>query len=375
MQSAPIRLFRQSISFLRHTLSALAICAVSCSFLQAQTQPSAAVAPPSSVGIADAWNRELQDFAMQVAGLLSSHARVDLAVSNISSLAPEDAASIQNLLGPLLANRGLRLSGSEPVSGLVQVTISQNADGFLLVAQVKRDAEEKVAIVSVPGAVKSPPRGEGVLLDAKLISEQPTQILDFALPAAPPGSQTILAVLEPRRLAFYSQNWTGWQLVRELPSGSAVVTRNWRGHLDVGQGAGQTDARWTGNECKGDFAHPHTVNCQTSNSGDAWISGSVRQPFSPVGGGDAIGIGSQCRTHSIALATGGGDWTQPDFVQAYEMPSGPGSALASGSPINFDGPVTAIWPGAAPATARVIVHNLRTGNYEAYVVTATCSQQ
>lgn len=306
--------------------------------------------------------------------LVPSHARIDIAVNNISSLAPDDAASIQTSLIPLLANRGLSLSGSDPIPVSVQVTISQNADGFLLVARVKRDGDEKVTMVSVPGAVKSPPHGEGLLLDLRLVWEQPTQILDFALPIPQPGSQTILAVLEPRRLAFYSQDWTQWQLVRELPSSSTVATREWRGHIDTSESGGQSDARWPGNECKGDFGHPNTVNCQTSSAtGDAWSSGNVRPPFPPAGGGDAVSLGSQCRTRGIALATGGGDWTQPDFVQAYEM-SGAGSAVASGSPINFDGPVTALWPGAAPGTARVVVHNLRSGNYEGYVVTATCSQ-
>jgi hypothetical protein len=375
MRSAPIRPFRQSISFLRRTLPALVLFALLCSVSYAQTQSAGNAVVSSSPGIADAWKTELQEFAAKVAALVPSRARIDLAVSNISSLAPDDAASIQNSLAALLAGHGLGLSGGEPVSASVQVTISQNVDGFLLIAQVKRDGDDRVAMVSISGAMKSPPHDAGVLLDAKLMWEQPAQILDFALPTAQPGSQTILAVLEPRRLAFYSHDWTQWQLIRELASGSTVATRDWRGHIDLGQASGQGDARWPGNECKGDFAHPHTVNCQTSSaSGDAWISGNVRPSFPPAGGGDVVSIGSQCRMHSIALATGGGDWTQPDFVQAYEMSPGAGNASASGSPVNFEGPVTAIWPGATPGTGRVIVHNLRSGNYEAYVVTATCSE-
>ena len=329
----------------------------------------------ASSSAADAWKGELQEFAAKVAALVPSHARIDIAVSNISSLAPDDVAAIQTSLANLLANHGLRLSGSDPAAASVQVTISQNVDGFLLVAQVKHDGGEKVAMVSVPGAVKNAPHGGGVLLDAKLAWEQPTQILDFALPTPQAGSQTILAVIEPRKLTFYAQDWTQWELVRELPSASAVATRNWRGRIDASRSGAQTDARWPGNECKGDFGHPNTVNCQTSSAtGDAWIFGNVRPPFPPAGGGDAVSLGLQCRTRAIALATGGGDWTQPDFIQGYEMSGGAGSAVASGSPINFDGPVMAIWPGATPGTARVVVRNLRSGNYEAYIVTATCNQ-
>lgn len=368
-----MRHFWQSLFFLRRALPLLAIGLLISPLSHAQTQVAGDSATGSVGGLSDSWSGELQDFAARVATLMPPRARIDLAVSNISSLSLDDATSVETSLRSLLTNRGFRLSGNESAAASVQVTISQNMEGFLLVAQVRHDGDEKLAIVSVPRAVRNAPTDKGVVLDAKLIWQQPAQILDFALPATQPGSQTIFAVLEPRRLAFYSQDWTQWNLVRELPSSSSMAMRDWHGHIDLDQGTGQSDARWPRNECKGDFSHPNTVNCQVSGtSSGAWILGSVSQPFTPNGGGDAVSIASQCRAHPIALATGGGDWTQPDFVQAYEMSGVAGTA--SGSPVNFEGPVTAIWPGDAKGRARVIVRNLRSGNYEAYVVTATCSQ-
>ncbi|HTZ72852.1 MAG TPA: hypothetical protein VMB47_02950 [Candidatus Aquilonibacter sp.] len=334
----------------------------------------AAAAPPI------AWEDELRDLAAEIAKLAPPPARINLLVNNISSLTPEQVSPIQSALRMQLANHGVRFGNGDAADTTVQVTLSEGIEGYVAVAQVKRDGAEQVAMVTVPRTVKSAPSTGGVLLDAKLVWQQPTEFLDFALPLAQPGEQTILAVLEPTRLVFYSQGLASWQFAREVDSDLAWVTRDWRGHIDLSQVAEQGpnagDARWQKNECKGDFEHPNTVTCAVNErTGDAWIAGDMRPPFIPPGGGDAVSIALQCRSHSIALATGGGDWTEADFIQGYELLGGPGQAAsASGNRINFLGPVMAIWPANAPGAARAVVHNLQTGNYEAYVVAATCSQ-
>jgi hypothetical protein len=77
----------------------------------------------------------------------------------------------------------------------------------------------------------------------------------------------------------------------------------------------------------------------------------------------------------VVLATGKGDWTQADFVQAYEMDtSGRAAAVLTGSPVAFAGPVMALWWTGTNGGARAVVHNLKTGNYEAWVVTASCGR-
>lgn len=334
----------------------------------------AAAAPPIE------WEDELRDLAAEIAKLAPPPARIDLLVGNISSLTPEDVAPIHDALKVQLANHGVRFGDSQAADTSVQVTLSEGVEGYVVVAQVRHNGSEQTAMVTVPRGVKSAPRTVGVMLDAKLIWQQATQILDFALPTAADNSQNAMAVLEPGRLAFYSRVQAQWQFVRVFESESAWATREWRGHIDLSQvgtqGAAAGNARSPHNECKGDFTQPASVDCEPSErTDDAWIAGNVRAPFVPPGGGDTVSLEVQCRAHAVALATGGGDWTQADFIQGYELLGGAGrGATASGNPVNFDGPVTAIWPGSAPGVARVVVHNLQTGNYEAYVVTATCSQ-
>ncbi|HKQ89010.1 MAG TPA: hypothetical protein VJS43_19800 [Candidatus Acidoferrales bacterium] len=298
-------------------------------------------------------------------------------MNNISSLAPGDVAPIESALKARLASAGVRLGAGNPADTPLQVTLSEGVEGCVAVAQVKSNGTEQVAIVTLPHTLRNASQTGDVLLDAKLIWQQATQMLDFALPATAGFSQNALAILEPRRLVFYSRDLTPqWQVTRTVQSESAVATRDWRGHIELSQSSSSGNARWPGNECKGDFLRPASVACVPSDHrDDAWISGDSRAPFVPVSGGDAVSITLQCRFHPIALATGGGDWTQPDFIQAYELRTTGGDApVPSGSPINFSGPVIAIWPGNEPGVARAVIRNLQTGNYEAYVVTATCSQ-
>jgi hypothetical protein len=98
-------------------------------------------------------------------------------------------------------------------------------------------------------------------------------------------------------------------------------------------------------------------------------------PKVPGGGQqvEMIRLSDKCGDSSIVLATGTGDWTQPDFIQAYLVTDLLSKPIVSGSPIHFDGPVMAIRGDGKGNATRVVVHNLKTGNDEGYIVTATCS--
>lgn len=377
MRGALVRPFCSVILFRRCFLAA-ALCLTGSGILLAQTQSVEQALPEPSAQ----WQSALEDLAGKISGFVPIHAEVECTLNNISSIPPADAAAIAAVFRSVLANRSLRAAQGGSADASLLLTLSEGVDGYVLVAQLHRSQGEHVAIVTVPRVAKTMSRSGGILLDVKRIWQQPPQILDFVLPQSEPGSQTILAVLEPDRLAFYSQGIAAWQFVRELPRASSWASRDWRGHIVASppgafaQGSTTWDVRWPRNECTGNLAQPSSVTCQsTDQTGDAWIEADARAPFIAPNTGDAVLLALRCDTRSIALATGAGDWTQPDSIQAYEISNGAGeNAEASGSPIDFAGPVTAIWPGSAPATARAVVHNLQSGDYEAYVITATCSR-
>lgn len=373
-----MRPFCRPNSLLRCVLPVLFVCVLISFGVFAQTEsPVRNSESLNPFGLLAEWQAPLRELSSEITKPLPPASKVSLLVKNISSLPPDEVAPFESALKAQLAAAGVRLVTGNAADTAVQLTLSEGVEGYVAVAQITSNINEEVAIVTLPHIAKNASQTDGVLLDSKLVWQQSAQLLDFALPAAPGFSQNVLAVLEPHRLMFYSRDLTPqWQAVRSLHSESSIATRDWRGHIQLSQGSSSGDARWPGNECKGDFLRPASVACAASDHRDeAWISNDSSAPFVPASGGDAVSIALQCRFHPIALTTGGGDWTQPDFIQAYELRTAAGDApVPSGSPINFAGPVMAIWPAGTPGVARAVIRNLQTGNYEAYVITATCSQ-
>jgi hypothetical protein len=72
------------------------------------------------------------------------------------------------------------------------------------------------------------------------------------------------------------------------------------------------------------------------------------------------------------LASVAGDWTEPDRLRSYDVAKD--AAVADSEPLEFSGPILALWPMLDARTARVVSKNLQTGMYEASIVTVSCSQ-
>jgi hypothetical protein len=345
---------------------------VSLRLVSARGRQTASTAPAD-------WDTAVRELVDRVAAIAAPPARIDLAVNNVSSLSPDDAATIGEWLRAELTKRHYRLTGAQALDANLIVTLSEGTDGYLIVAQVQRGASdnaEQVAMVSISRAAKKAERSGGVSLEQARVWDQPGAILDFALPPAAAGTTPEMIVLERGRLAFYSRLQDQWQLGQAV---TITPTRSWlrteQGHIDISQGLAMGSAGLPGIECKGDFTNPQTIHCGfVSQDTQAWIRGDASIPKDLDIGGDVASVGLQCDGRPVMLATGKGDWTQPDFVQAYEMDAAGHAATLTGNPIEFAGPVTSLWATGASGAARAVVHNLKTGEYEAYLVTASCAR-
>jgi hypothetical protein len=101
--------------------------------------------------------------------------------------------------------------------------------------------------------------------------------------------------------------------------------------------------------------------------------GSAKASAVFSGWGDDIStIETGCDEQWQVLVTGTGDWTQPDHIQVYEIVGQ--QAMPVGQPLEFPGPILALWPSNDMRSARVVSRNLQTGLYEASIVSVTCSE-
>jgi hypothetical protein len=324
------------------------------------------------------WGNDLREVVDRAVAASAPPARIELQVNNLSSVSAGEAASINEWLESELARRGFHIVGSPPIDGTVTVTLSEGAEGYLIVAQIRRGPDEQVAMFPVPKDAQKARRAGEIVVDHERIWEQPGEILDFALPEPSRGEPQEMIVLESGRLVFYSYSLqhAQWEIGNAI---TIPLLRPWlrapRGYMNLSLGLENGVAMLSGITCKGDFRSPGDINCSFESKDlppwtveEGWTAKNIADA------GDSANVSLACDGRTVVLATGAADWTHADFIQAYELRTSSGQgAVASGHPAEFGGPVTSIWPARKEGVARAVVHNLQTGNHEAYIVKATCS--
>jgi len=99
---------------------------------------------------------------------------------------------------------------------------------------------------------------------------------------------------------------------------------------------------------------------------DAWLD-----PLGAVTswGSDIAGTEARCGGGSQVLATRPGDAGDPDAIQAFAIVNLAAAPLTA--PVEFAGPVTALWP-STPTSVVAVARDPLTGRYAAYVITVVC---
>jgi hypothetical protein len=326
----------------------------------------------TSPALPAAWNDGVKTLAEKIAAAVKPSRAISLEIKNISSLGGSEVEAVRVGLEEELTSRGLQLRSSGVA---VEVTLSENFESYIWVAEIRRNGKEeipqRVAILPVPivPAQSSRKKQERLVLAASLVWQQVREFFDFDVYYWPVGvSHSTLIVLESDRLVYYrstSNDWQVWTTV-ELPHSKSRRRDTRRGifpgdHLVISPGV----------TCSGIIVQPEKLKCEltdvTYTIGDGWLG------TRPPGYEDVVGseLGQRCGGDTVAIATGDGDWTEPDSMQGLLFETYASGAVPSGSPIKFDGPVMAMKGGL---NLRAIVHNLKTGNYEGYIVTATCNE-
>ena len=314
-----------------------------------------------------------------------------------------------------MKSAGIAISAAAQPDTQVRVSISENLQGPLLVAEI-RTGDRRQTIFQPWTATRPPATHHRLALERKPVWEQPDPILDFALL----NSGAELLVLGSGKVTLYRMAEGKWVLVTSIAiSLSRPLPRDLRGKLAVERDTFRVFL--PGTSCNGVVQVPLVITCSpgnetwtidASNRGPAvhWVNdrnnlevagaqtafysaalidngarivfatldGRVRDRGNePVGGTDAWGSDftgppQACGSNSLVIAARGGDSEGPDAVQAYEM--GPGAAEPSSEPVSLSGRVTALWPGGSPAEVNLVMQNTKTGNYEASRLHLACAE-
>ncbi len=369
------------------------------------------------------WQSVCDDLVQQVLARAGSPAAVNLSFASLSSLTADEQTAIRQAIMSDLHNAGIRMVKGDVAQAEVEITFSEDWQGYVWVAEIKQRAGSQFVIRRVPrlqrqGAALANP----LSLKKGLVWQQESPILDFYSDAQK------LIVLDPDQVSLYANESGQWVLKQTLAvTHDHPWPRDLRGRLQVS--GFQITAFLPGTLCAGTTT-PAAMQCRASD--DPWILDSsslaafyspTRNFFTGVLAGRAAGesvatffsaasvqngnsrqwvfagtdgrarvflndlsaaaivvnewgsnltsVQSGCGRGWQILATAPGDLNRSDSVQAFEI-DGRNYQSAS-SAVDLGGPVMAFWPGETPQVAHVVVQSPASGKFEAWNISVACN--
>jgi hypothetical protein len=375
------------------------------------------------------WESPSDELAKQIAAI-AGPGPAKLTIKNRSSLPTEQLPAIRRTLERDLQSHGVTASSSPEVATVIRVTLSENLQHELWIAEVQEGTEVKVVMVSTDALSTATPSSDAVVtLRKTLLLAQEMPILDVDFVSV--NNERRMVVLERERIAAYRQNNGTWIQDQSFDiAHSRPIPRDPRGRIVVGTSAASGhlfDAYLPGVVCGGSESNGQLVfSC---NDNDApWpivsqkavysaarnyftgvlVPGYATQPrpfynaaeyarsggtvtlFSETTGrvvlydkgiprivtgtrdwgSDIVSIQSTCSLGSMLLVSAAG--TAPtDSVRAYEIPGK--EAIPVSGPMALDGSVMAMWQANNSATATLVIRKGQPVQYEAYNVSAVCN--
>jgi hypothetical protein len=278
------------------------------------------------------------ELAAKIAGRLAPQERAHLVVRNISALSVGDVARVRRIIEAGLPKRPRARSVVE-----VSLTFSENAGGYLWVAEIHKGEVEMVAVTSQMAAAIARP-----LLAKRLVWQQNEPLLDFSQD----GERIVVL---SRETVAVVQSGQRSETAIDIPR-----VRDPRGRLMV-EGNALT-AYFPGATCRG-TAEPLHMDCERGTADFTLNGEKVR--FTP--GRNTI-EGGRPGDESIAVCGGRRLAAVKDSVVGLLGKNG--AALEE---TELPGEVTARWPNGDGAV--VVIHNLNTEQYAAYALSVDCGDR
>ena len=187
----------------------------------------------ATLSTAAEWDEGTAALARNIASI-SGPGTMALDIKNSSSLPAEKISEIRRSLEAQLQSSGIRVADTNTAATAVTLTLSENVQGYLWVAQIKQGSDVRVVMQSVARmqATVMAAKNKSVSIHATMLIAQGQTILDAT---QLPGLSPYLAVLEPDQVVIYRMNSGRWAPEQSLAiTHSRVWPRDLRGRLVPG---------------------------------------------------------------------------------------------------------------------------------------------
>lgn len=356
--------------------------------------------------------------AQKLASALKTREPVVFSFNSVAAASPSDAAAARDAIERELHALGINTGAQSDVS--VVVTLAENFRGWVWVAEIRRNDTREVVMEEWPRQTETG-SATPVRIEKQRVLDQDLRILDFG----PLGRD--LLVLDAESVSLYQSSNGAWQrkLGIHVPV-SRALPRDLRGRLFVQGGVYQ--AYLPGITCDGNAVGGLSITCRDEglwplgpnvrgisistrnffenfvlpdglqkhmpsffsaasfldHGRTAWIFAGTdgrthlyNAAFEPGAswagwGSDIAAVEDECGSRTLLLATGTGDSTAPDAVEAYELADGAPRPI--GDPVSFPGPVMALWPASERGAAVAVSRDLKSGRYAAFRLSIPCSR-
>jgi hypothetical protein len=322
------------------------------------------------------WNDAVAKLGDEVAAAVSP-AAVALKVNNISSLDALYAGAVEAAVRGQLQRHSFSFAPENTAAAQsairLQLSLSESAGEYVWVMQVLSDqsdtASSPVIIVAASKADSADAGADeqSLSLEKRFVWKQPERVLDFALLKDATSGELSLLVLGTNRLSIYKPTGSQWQLSRTSPMPQATPpSRDPQGTINLKEGT----ISLNGFECFGDSDLAGVLRCRGLKPSHNLAGAQMKIPgfLSSL----STTLAEKCLGEFVFLFTAESDWTQSDSIQGRLTKGIPLPLVPAGNTLEFDGPVIALQSESVGSSARAVVRNLKTDEYEAYIVTATC---
>ena len=371
---------------------------------------------PGRVSAGDSFAEAARELAGEIQTGIGPLKKVAFTFQSLASLETADVEAARQALENELRARGIGFVLDSQTTATINVTLSENLQQYIWVAEIKRGKSYDLVITTQERLQYTPLKDVALYMaiQTKLIYEQEDPILDLKL------LNDELLVLNPGSIALHRRNNDRWELERSSSLKSLhPLPRDVRGRLSDAGDAVQIHL--PGLLCKGTAGPAFAFECSHEETpwplplggvnlaaaGNYFVQENLPPFYSIAGIKDAgaelwivtgaderiylydsafvrietmedgwdseiAAIDSECGTKRQLLAALRRDPLERGAIEAFEIINR--KAVVRSAAVEFPGPITALWPVSNQNAAIAVSRDIKTGRYAAFYLSISCSR-